>query len=208
MAADWQDEYLPRLDTIEGQRFIEPYIAQADLVILDNRSCLFDPEGEKDAAAWQPTQDWLLSLRRRGKAVVLAHHSNRQGGARGHSKPEDAMNLLLKLTRPDGYTQDQGARFIATFEKSRGAYGSAVAPFEARLTPDGWQATGTDTRSVVSDKLLEYVRLAHGAGERPKSANAAIRGASVSRPAGLKAWAELLKSGAVAKHLEGGFYAV
>src|SRR6185295_5195824 len=109
-----------RLDTEEGQQFIEPVVDAADLVILDNRSCLFDPEGEKDPTAWQPAQDWLLSLRRRGKAVLLGHHSNRQGGARGHSKSEDPMNLLVRLTRPEDYSQEQGARFLVTFDKCRG----------------------------------------------------------------------------------------
>jgi hypothetical protein len=58
--------------------------------------------------------------------VILNHHSNRQGGARGHSKAEDPMDLLIKLARPEGYSADEGARFLVTFEKSRGVYGSAV----------------------------------------------------------------------------------
>ena len=72
--------------------------------------------------------------------MLIAHHANRMGGARGHSKAEDPMNLI-KLARPDDYS-DQGARFVVTFEKSRGVYGAAVAPFMARLTPDGWQIAG------------------------------------------------------------------
>src|SRR5580765_7704032 len=79
IGADWQPDYLPRLDTREGQEAIEPCVEQADVIQFDNRSCLFDPEGEKDPTAWQPAQDYCLSLRRRGKAVMLAHHSNRQG---------------------------------------------------------------------------------------------------------------------------------
>ena len=69
VAADWQEQYLPRLDTDTGQALVEPFVEVADLIFLDNRSCLFDPDGEKDPTAWQPAQDWLLSLRRRGKAV-------------------------------------------------------------------------------------------------------------------------------------------
>ena len=210
VGADWQEQFLPRLDTDAGQAAVEPFIEAADLVILDNRSCLFDPEAEKDPSAWQPAQDWLLSLRRRGKATLIAHHSNRQGGARGHSKAEDMMNILVKLTRPEDYRQDQGARFVVTFDKSRGVYGSAVAPFLAHLTPDGWRTQAIDQQHeqhTTDDKLVEYVRLAHRAGERPKSANAAIVGARVNRQAGLKSWADLLHSGAIVKHPEGGFYA-
>jgi hypothetical protein len=210
VAADWQEQFLPRLDTEAGQLALEPFIETADLVMLDNRSCLFDPEAEKNPVAWQPAQDWLLSLRRRGKGVLIAHHSNRQGGARGHSKSEDLMNLLIKLARPDDYSQDQGARFIATFDKCRGAYGAAVAPFLAQLTPDGWRTDpveGTE-RATATDKLVEYVRLAHAAGDRPKSANAAITAAKVRRSDGLAAWSELIKRGTILKHPEGGFYAL
>jgi len=74
LAADWQQNFLPRLDTHAGQLALEPFIEQAELVMLDNRSCLFDPEGEKDPTAWQATQEWLLSLRRPGKAVLMRQH--------------------------------------------------------------------------------------------------------------------------------------
>lgn len=207
LASDWQDGYMPRLDTAEGQAAVEPYVANADLVIIDNRSALFDPEGEKDPTAWQPAQDWLLSLRRRGKAVVLVHHSNRQGGARGHSKPEDVMNLLIKLTRPEDYHADQGARFKVEFEKTRGAYGSAVMPFTTRLTGSGWEIEADDTGNTGSTgrKLREYLQLANAAGERPRSANAAIRAAHVSRNDGLRTWAEMLERLEIVKHADGGF---
>jgi hypothetical protein len=205
IAADWQDQYLPRLDTQAGQDLDEPFIEAADLIILDNRSCLFDPEGEKDPTAWQPAQDWLLSLRRRGKTVLLAHHSNRQGGARGHSKAEDPLDLILKLERPDDYIADQGSRFVATFEKARGVHGAAVSPFTASLTPDGWHVEGVSAGSPAAGRLLDYVRLAERASERVRSATAAITGARVNRNQGFKAWAELLESGAIHKHPEGGF---
>ena len=206
VAADWQDQYLPRLDTTIGQTAIEPFIDQADFIVIDNRSCLFDSEGENDAAAWQSAQDWLLALRRRGKAVLLVHHSNRQGGARGHSKPEDPMNLLIKLTRPEDYVQDQGARFLVTFDKCRGAYGTAVAPFEAQLTADGWQTRAVDRVSTTAEKVLRYVRLASAADQRPKSANAAIAGAQVKRIDGLAAWKHLLDRGVITRHPDGGFH--
>ncbi len=210
VAADWQQDFLPRLDTAEGQRFVEPFIENADLVIIDNRSCLFDPEGEKDPTAWQPAQDFLLKLRRRGKAVLLVHHSNRQGGARGHSKAEDPLDLMIKLARPEGYSAAEGARFVVSFEKTRGPHGPAVAPFEAHLTPNGWQMNGIEppnSRAIVAAKLLDYVRLASAAGESPKSATTAISGAKVNKAAGLKAWADLLERGAIVKHPTKGFHA-
>jgi putative DNA primase/helicase len=213
LGADWQEEFLPRLDTPEGQAAIEPFVEAADLIFFDNRSCLFDPEGEKDPTAWQPTQDYLLSLRRRGKGEMVIHHANRQGGARGISKPEDPMNLLIGLTHTDDYSPDQGARFRVDFEKSRRVYGPAVAPFIATLTPAGWtrepiEREEDDGLAAVTTKLREYLRLANTVNERPKSASAAVKAARVNRNKGFEAWAALLKSGEVAEHADGGFYVV
>ncbi len=206
LGADWQETFLPRLDTAAGRVAVEPFVEAADLVICDNRSTLFDPESECDPVAWQPAQDWLLSLRRRRKATLLVHHSNRQGGARGHSKPEDVMNVLIKLSRPDGYTADQGATFLVEFDKTRGIYGAGVAPFTATLTPTGWRVDGVDTGTTVIRKLRNYLQLAHTADDRPKSATAAITAIRVRREAGLAAWTELKQHGELHEHPKGGFY--
>ena len=83
---------------------------------------------------------------------MTGHHSNRLGGSRGISKPEDALNLMIQLTRPEGYTADQGAEFVVSFEKSRGVHGAAVAPFRARLTDTGWttEPMENETASAAS----------------------------------------------------------
>lgn len=163
VARDWQKEFLPRLDTPEGRALIEPLITdEVALVLLDNASTLFDPESEKDASAWQPAQDLLLSLRRRGKASALIHHANRLGGARGHSRREDIMDVILKLSRPEDYTQEQGARFRVEFDKARGFYGDSAAPFVARLDPQGWNveanASVTTATKRLREAILAYVR--------------------------------------------------
>lgn len=199
IAADWQADPMARLDTPQGQAGIASTVDWADLVIVDNRSCLFDAEGERDASAWTPAGDWLFSLRRRGKAVILAHHTNRQGGARGHSKPEDAMDILIKLDRPAGYSQDQGSRFQVGWEKSRGVFGSAVAPFVAWLKPSGWhqESAAASASDEVERRLLESLKLADDVGERPKTASAAVKAAGVNKSAGLKAIARLLQDGRI-----------
>jgi hypothetical protein len=206
IAADWQTEYLPRLDTPEGQQVVEPFVDQADLVIIDNRSCLFDSEGEKDPTAWQPAGDYLLSLRRRGKAVLLAHHANRQGGARGISKAEDPMDLIVKLSRPEGYTSDQGARFIWEFDKCRGLYGPAAAPFIAELTPHGWALDAPGGGNVsIRQRFIDYLRVAETANALPKSANAAITAVKVKRNDGLRTWGEMLTKGEIVGDKTTGF---
>ena len=140
--------------------------------------------------------------------MIVVHHGNRQGGARGHSKPEDVMNLLIKLSRPDDYRADQGARFSVEFEKTRGAHGSAVLPFTTQLTASGWLVEEVDTTrgsDTTSTKLRDYLRLADAAGEAPRSANAAIRASKVNRNDGLRIWAELLRKGELLKSQDGAF---
>jgi putative DNA primase/helicase len=206
VAADWQDDYLPRLDTPEGQQALEPFIDQAALIIFDNRSCLLNPEGEKDSVAWQPMGEYLLSLRKRGKAVLLAHHANRQGGARGHSAAEDPMNLIIKLTRPEGYTGDQGARFVVEFDKARGLYGAAAAPFEAELTEQGW-TTGSvgGNRMSVRDKIIDYLRAAELGAALPRSANKVADNVKGRRSDVLQTFAEMMVNGEIVGDKKSGF---
>ena len=52
------------------------------LVILDNLSALCGG-AENDAESWQSMQDFILRLRRRGLAVLFAHHSGKGGLQRG-----------------------------------------------------------------------------------------------------------------------------
>jgi putative DNA primase/helicase len=207
VGADWQEDYLPRVDTVEGQALLEPFVQRADLVIFDNRSCLLDVEGEKDAGAWQPTQDYLLRLRRRGKASILVHHANRQGGARGLGKAEDVMDVVVKLSRPEDYTADQGARFRVDFDKARGLYGEAVQPFIASLTDAGWAVSSVEAAesSGLDSKLKAYLRTAAELEELPKSASAAVKGAGVNRQGGLQAFARLVREGTVVKADGGGY---
>lgn len=156
VGADWQDQYLPRLDTPEGQAAIEPFVEPADLILLDGRPSLFDREGEKDPVAWTPAQEWLLSLRKRGKAVVWAHQANRQGGSRGLGAPEDVIDVNLKLSRPSDYVKSEGARFLVEFDKARGIFGASASTFEATLDPwEGWSTVDPDAISEEETRDAE-----------------------------------------------------
>ena len=118
------------------------------------------------------------------------------------------MNLLIKLSRPEDYRADQGARFTVEFEKTRGAHGPAVMPFTTQLTASGWLLEDVDTTrgsDTTSTKLREYLRLADAAGEAPHSANAAIRASKVNRNEGLKIWADFLRNRQITKGTDGAF---
>lgn len=65
-------------------------------VVFDNISSLTTID-ELDSVAWLPIQDWLISLRKKNIAVLLIHHSGKNGGQRGISKREDVLDLVMSL---------------------------------------------------------------------------------------------------------------
>lgn len=138
VCADFQDGPVPNLSTPEGQRWVDPYVDAADVVVIDSISTLASYGRENEAESWMPMQAWALDLRRRGKTVLLLHHDGKNGQQRGTSRREDILDVVIGLRHPGDYEPSQGARFEVHFDKARGIHGDAVAPFEASLvTIDG-----------------------------------------------------------------------
>lgn len=133
------------------------------LVVIDNLSVLAHlPEDKGDywRAEFLP---FLISLRRRGVAVLLIHHAGKNGDQRGASAREDALDAVIKLSKVDDEKSD-GARFQVQFAKSRGAFGKDVEPFIAALkTLDGffeWEITDID--QSVEKRLLALIEATDG----------------------------------------------
>jgi putative DNA primase/helicase len=138
IAADLQPDGLPDLADSEAQRFYERAIEDADLIIVDNLSTVCRALRENEADSWGPVQAWCLRQRAAGRSVLLIHHAGKGGGQRGTSRKEDVLDSVISLKRPIDYDASQGARFEVHFTKSRGFFGDAAAPFEARLTDGQW----------------------------------------------------------------------
>ncbi len=124
---------MPNIATIEGQNELEPFIADHDVIVVDNLSTLCNSGKENEAQSWLPIQEWALRLRSQGKAIIFIHHAGKNNDQRGTSKKEDILDTVINLKRPDDYEKDQGARFEVHFEKSRGFMGDDAKPFEASL---------------------------------------------------------------------------
>jgi putative DNA primase/helicase len=137
MMASLSPSGLPDLGTEAGRQVLEHcWPEPPELLVLDNLSGMVGRvSGDPDS--WNGLQPWLLSLRRRGVAVLLVHHAGKDGTQRGTSRREDVLDLVLALRRPAAYTPADGARFEIHFEKARGLFGDAADPFEARLVTDG-----------------------------------------------------------------------
>ncbi len=157
------DGIMPNLATVEGQGMLEPLLEGVSLVVVDNLACLARAGRENEAEGWLPVQGWLLAQRRAGRSVLLVHHAGKGGDQRGTSAREDVLDTVIRLSRPQGYEPNQGARFVVELTKARGITGPDADPFEATLTelPSGGLTWVTKD---VADLRFEQVRELKGLG--------------------------------------------
>lgn len=71
------------------------------LLILDNLASLILGSNENSKESWDPINQWLLTLRRLGVAVIILHHANKSGGYRGHSGKIDNLDTVISLKKMD-----------------------------------------------------------------------------------------------------------
>ena len=153
-----EEDGIPDISSTKGQAAIEEHLEGVSLVIVDNLSTLCRYGRENEAESWEPMQEWLLSLRRRGIAVLLVHHAGKGGNQRGTSKREDCLDTVICLKRPPDYRAEDGARFEVHLEKARGVIGEDAKPFEARLEVRDNAAVWT-TRDIEDRELEQVIEL-------------------------------------------------
>lgn len=156
---DMQKGAMPDLATYAGQEAITAIAerVQADLIVLDNLSCLVRGGGrENDAESWVSVSEWALLQRQAGRSVLFIHHSGKNGQQRGTSKREDLLDVVVALRRPPDYDPASGACFEVHFEKARHLSGEDVDPIEAQLTTDT-KGLSTWTWRPVADSTLDRV---------------------------------------------------
>ena len=138
---DLQRGPIPDLANRAWHSQVRELIDDAELVIVDNLSCLARSGGqENDSDSWDVMSEWALGLRREGVAVLFMHHSGKNGQQRGTSRREDILNVVINLKHPADYSSEKGAQFEVHFEKGRELYGEDSKPFLAQmLTKEGLQ---------------------------------------------------------------------
>lgn len=136
LTPDLQEHGMPNLAELSGQQAIEKHIEGIDLIVVDNIACLCRCGSENEVEAWQPVQQWALSMRAQGRSVLFVHHSGKSGKQRGTSSREDVLDTVIQLKSPADYTPEDGARFEVSFTKHRSFFGQDAAPFEVSLCPD------------------------------------------------------------------------
>lgn len=164
ISRDLETKGLPDIGDLTGQAWFEADLNWADLIFLDNISCLWWTGRENDADAWSIIQQWLLKLRAAGKSVVMLHHSGKNGSSRGSSRRHDVLDTVVKLERPYNHLQKDGAKFEVHFEKSRGFAGNAAQPVGLLHTlSDGvseWQSfhVGLEKAIEVAELLKQRMK--------------------------------------------------
>lgn len=159
LSADLHETGIPDLSTEAGQNALEPTLEGVEVIIFDNVSTLFRSGEENEAGSWGGVQNWLLRLRRKGRSVVIIHHSNKSKGQRGTSKREDVLDVVVNLKQSSDYEPGLGAAFEVHFEKARGLSGSDVLnPFQASLRVENGVATW-EMRDIEDARLKEILDL-------------------------------------------------
>jgi len=131
---DLQQGPIPDLAERGWHLAVRELIGDAELVIVDNLSCLARSGGqENDSDSWDVMSEWALGLRRDGVAVLFMHHSGKNGQQRGTSRREDILNVVINLKHPADYASEKGAHFEVHFEKGRELYGEHSRPFLAQM---------------------------------------------------------------------------
>lgn len=158
------DTLLPDIGTSDGQDAINAMIEEdTALVVVDNLSAWVRSGGrDNDADSWAPMSAWLLSLRRRGIAVLLVHHAGKNGEQRGTSKKEDLLDVVLKLARPADYDPKDGAVFVMEVTKGRNLVGEEAESLELALKVDeATQCASWDWKTAAEGTFARVVQLAN-----------------------------------------------
>jgi len=103
------------------------------MVVIDNISSLVPGVNENAKQDWDPINQWLLSLRRTGKSVILVHHANKKGGDRGHSGRLDNLDNVLHL---EDVGETDEVKFQVNFQKCRYLKPGEGRPFTLQLVED------------------------------------------------------------------------
>jgi hypothetical protein len=143
---------LPDLSTAAGQQLVEPLIhADTKVVVVDNISSWCRSGKENESESWTPVADWLLTLRRRGIAVLLVHHAGKNGQQRGASKREDLLDLVVELRRAGDYDPKLGAAFSWVISKGRHLHGDDAGELDLTLKIEDGLAQWTFTEAEASN---------------------------------------------------------
>jgi hypothetical protein len=158
------------LALVEHQELVKASLPVGALLIIDSFSICYRPEtGDSNSEEWwEPMQEFLLELRRLGHSVIVAGHTNRTGDYSGTGAKLKVVDVVIRLKRPEGYKQTQGARFTISFkDKFRNGTGGAAEEVTAKLVDtndaltwedEGNKTSGTQPKKPAAEFVHSFVK--------------------------------------------------
>lgn len=107
------------------------------LLIIDNLSCLASGISDSSARDWIDIKKWLYSLSGIGVAVIVVHHTGKNGEQMGTSTRGRCMDFCIKLTEVNEYNRKAGATFNVNFDKARIIKEEYVPSFKMKIVDGG-----------------------------------------------------------------------
>lgn len=159
IAADFYENGLPDLSNGEGSEKLMAEFNDADVIIFDNLSTLFTSLKESENDDCQKATALFLDLKRKGKTVIIVHHSGKNGAQRGASRREDTLNTVIALRRPDDCDEVSGCVFNVEFEKNRGFFGKDAEGFRAELVTSEQGGVSWHRVEILDALLGDILRL-------------------------------------------------
>ena len=163
---------MPPLNTEEGQKFIDHFIATVggvDGVVFDNIQALCVGI-MKEEESWQPMLPWIRSLTQRKIGQIWVHHTgHNETHGYGTSTREwqlDTVILLERVEHQDAQVErrDAALAFTLRFKKGRERTPDNWTEFEdatITLVDDEWSSKRGSVRTgfrTASDRALELLQ--------------------------------------------------
>lgn len=127
------------------------------LMVLDNVSSLSPHINENSKMDWDDINQWLISLRFDGVAVIAVHHASIKGNPRGTTGRLDNIDLSIKIRAVDDGSRDGLANFEVIYEKKRLIYGQNLDPFSMKIIKDPDSGLPWTTSNVLGLNRRPYI---------------------------------------------------
>ncbi|WP_322405519.1 AAA family ATPase [Massilia luteola] len=137
VSRDYMVDHIGSMDTEEGQRRIDELIPEsAKFVVVDNLSA-WTSGGREDSGSWAIIKTWLIRKRIQGVAVLLVHHTGKNGQQRGSSVHEDLLDYSILLSPLPSSSEGHDTRFSIQHTKLRDHIPELRQTYECSIWTEG-----------------------------------------------------------------------
>jgi len=122
------DEMSEKFDVI----FIDNFFCMASLTTKDGK------ENHHQASSIQDVQKWMKEMQKKGKTIIVLHHSNKDGTVRGtqNLEYEFETHIQLKGEDPENIPEEYGSIIKISFPKMRGGLAKEKKPLTVGYNPN------------------------------------------------------------------------